>query len=98
MTIPFWRDVSVVLLVVEAFILALIPLGVLYFVNRGLQRLRAFLRPIFRRTRARVQQVERVTFQVSELIVTPIIAIYALASRVRRIILTMAGFPRGGVR
>ena len=98
MTIPFWRDVSVVLLAVEAFVLILIPLVALYFANKGLRRLRSFLRPIFPRTRARVQQVERVTAQAGELIVAPIIATYALAARLRCIVLTMSGLPRGGIR
>jgi len=98
MTIPFWRNISIVLLAVEAFVLVLIPLVTLYFANRGLHRLRSFLRPIFPRTRDRVQQVERVTAQVGELIVAPIIAVYALAVRLRCMVLTMAGLPRGGIR
>ncbi len=98
MTIPFWRDVSVVLLAVEAFVLALIPLAALYFASRGLRQFRSFLRPLFPQTRVRVQQVERITVQGSELIVAPIIAFYALTAYLQRILLTMAGLPRGGIR
>ena len=47
MTISFWRDVSVVLLVVEALIFALVPLVVLYFTNKGFRRLRSLLQPLF---------------------------------------------------
>jgi len=94
MTIPFWRNVSIVLLAAEAFILTLFPLVAFYFANRGLRRLRSFLRPIFPQTRARVQQVERVTALSSELIVAPIIAAYALAARLQRIVLVMVGLPR----
>lgn len=98
MTIPFWRNVSVVLLAVEAFVLALVPLVALYFANKGLWRLRSSLRHIFPRTRERVQQVERVTVRIGELIVAPIIAIYALAARFRCMVLTLAGLARGGIR
>ena len=98
MTIPFWRNVSIVLLAVEAFVLALIPLVALYFANKGLRQFRSFLPPIFPRMRARVQQVERVTVRVGELIVAPIIAIYAMATCARRTASAMVGFPKGGIR
>lgn len=97
MTIPFWRNVSIVLLAAEAFVLVLLPLVALYFANRGLRRLRSFLQPIFPQARARVQQVERATTLASELIVAPIIAAYALAARLQRIVLVMVGFSRRGV-
>ncbi|MEA3345412.1 MAG: hypothetical protein U9Q78_04095 [Chloroflexota bacterium] len=97
MTIPFWHNVSLVLLVVEAFLLALIPLVVLYFVNRGLRQFRSSLRPFSLQVRMRAQQVEQVTAQVGELIVAPIIAIYALGARLHRILRTIAGLPRKGI-
>jgi hypothetical protein len=97
-SIPLWRDISVVLLSVEVFVLSLIPLVVLYFANKGLWRLGSSLRPIFARARARVRQVETVTARVTEVIVAPIIAVYALAARLRRIVVTMGGLPGGGVR
>ena len=98
MDIPLWRDVSAVLLAVEAFVLALIPLGVLYFANKVLRELRSSLRPLFPRARARVQQVEWYTAQTGELIVAPIIAVYALVARLRSIAGTMAGLERGDTR
>lgn len=96
MNIPFWRDVSLVLLAVEAFALALIALVASYFASKGLLRVRSFLRPLFPRIRSRVQQIERIMVQVGEVVVAPIIAIYVLAARVGRTALAIAGLPRGG--
>ena len=96
MNIPFWRDVSLVLLIAEAFVLALIPLVAFYFSSKGVRRLRASLQPLFPRVRARAQQVERITVRLGELVVAPIIAIYVLATRVWRVALAIVGLPRGG--
>ena len=96
MNIPFWRNVSAVLLAAEAFVLALIPLVAFYLAGKGVLRLRFFLRPLFLRIRARVQQVERITVWLGELVVAPIIAIYVLAARVWGIALAIAVLPRGG--
>jgi len=95
MSIPFWRDLSLLLLAAEVFILALIPLVALYYASRGLHRLRPPLRPFFTRIRGRAQQVERTMVRLGELIVAPIIAIYVLAARVWRFALAIAGLPRG---
>jgi len=97
MDIPLWRDISVVLLVIEAFVLVLVPLAVLYLTNRGLWRLRASLRPVFPVIRGRVEQIHADTARVADLLVTPIIAIYALASRLRTTVLTVLGLSRQGI-
>jgi len=96
--IPLWRDISVVLLALEAFVLALVPLVVLYLANRGLRRLRSAVRPAFPWIRVRVRQVESVTTHLGELVVAPIIAVYASAAGVRRTVLAMVGLSRGGIR
>jgi len=94
MGIPFWRDVSVILLVVEALVLALIPLMVLYVLNRGVWRLRCALRPVFPSVLTRVRQVERATVRLGGLVVVPIVAVYALAARMYAILLSILGLPR----
>jgi hypothetical protein len=98
MNISLWRDISVVLLALEAFILALIPLAVVYFANKGLWRLRASVRPLFRQVREYVQQVEMTTTRVAEMVVAPIMSFYALVARVRGTILTVVGLMWGGIR
>ena len=94
MTISFWRDVSVVLLVVEAFIFALVPLVVLYFTNKGFRRLRSLLQPLFPQILHRVRQVERVTVGMSGRVVTPIIVVYAWIARIRSVTLAVIGLLR----
>jgi hypothetical protein len=98
MNIPLWRDMSIVLLAIEAFVLALVPLAILYFANRGLWRLRTSLRPVFTVIRGRVEQIQVATARLAGFLVAPIIAIYALASRVRTVVLKVGGLPRGGIR
>jgi hypothetical protein len=98
MDIHLWRDISVVLLAVEAFVLAIVPLAILFVANKGLQRLRGSLRPVLPAIRARVQQVEVVTARAGELIVAPIIATYAFAARLRRVGQRVVGLPREDVR
>ena len=98
MGIPFWRDVSLVLLALEAFVLALIPLAIAYGINRGLWKLRPAVRPAFCQVRARAEQVQQATGRASEGILLPIITVHALAARVVRTLSAMAGIPRGGIR
>ena len=98
MTLPVWRDVSVVLLAVEAFVLALVPLAVLYVANKGFLRLRSSLRSLFPRVLDQARRVERITTKVSGWIVSPIIGAYGLLAHVRAVVLTIVGLPRGGVR
>ena len=98
MGFPFWRNMSAVLLALEAFILALVPLAVLYYGNKGLLRLRALLPPVFPRIRARVEQVEKVSAQTSEVVVAPIIAVYAFMARMQRTAMAIVGLPKGGLR
>lgn len=50
-------DISLILVVVEFMLLAAIPLGVLYFVVRGMHWLNAHVRPWLRRVRAGVNKV-----------------------------------------
>jgi hypothetical protein len=98
MDIALWRDISVVLLVIEAFAMALVPLAILYLANRGLWRLRDSLRPVFPAIRGCVEQVQSNTARVADLLVGPIIAIYALASRLRTTVLTVLGLSRQGIQ
>ncbi|MBI4789898.1 MAG: hypothetical protein HY782_22935 [Chloroflexi bacterium] len=39
-----WRDIAIVLLVIEAFIMALVPGAILFFIVKGLRALRRWLR------------------------------------------------------
>ena len=97
MTIPFLRDVSVVLLALEAFVIGLVPLAVLYVAAKALHQVPQSIRPVLRQLRAQVEQVQTITHQVSELIVAPIIAMYCLVTRVRSFIMAVIGLLPGGI-
>jgi hypothetical protein len=44
MTLPLWRDIALVFLIIQAFILALIPGIAFYFANKGLRFALTWLR------------------------------------------------------
>jgi hypothetical protein len=98
MDIPLWRDISILLLVAEAFVLALVPMAAVYLVNMGLRQLRNSLQSVFPPILLRVLQAELVTVRASELLVKPIIATYSLAARVLRVSQVIVGLPWGGPR
>jgi hypothetical protein len=95
LSIPFWRDVSVVLLGLEAFIRGLVPLAVLYYAGKGVRDVRGSLRPAFLAVRVRMQKVETATARVAGLVVTPIIASYGFAAQVHGVICSLVGLPDG---
>ena len=83
MGIPFWRDAAIVILAVELFIFALLPLAILFVLNRLMWQARSSVRPIFPQALGRVQEVEWLTAGVGEAIVSRIISVYAMAARIR---------------
>jgi hypothetical protein len=83
MGIPFWRDAAIVVLAVELFIFAVLPLAVLFILNRLMWQARSSVRPIFPQVLGRVREAEWLTVGVSDVIVSRIIWVYALAARIR---------------
>jgi len=54
-----WRDASLILLALEAFILGLLPLAILYLANRGMRWLLRRARPVFAVVRGKADTVEQ---------------------------------------
>ncbi|HID87826.1 MAG TPA: hypothetical protein EYP55_10700 [Anaerolineae bacterium] len=83
-TLVIWRNVALLLLIVEAFLLSLPLLAALFFSIRGMRQLRARMVPYFPPVRTRVSQVERATVLVSRGLVTPPILAISLATGLLR--------------
>jgi hypothetical protein len=98
MDILFWRNVAIVILAVEVFVCALVPLAILYILNRLVWQMRSALRALFPRTLERLQQAEWITVGVSEAVTPPIISGYALAARVRATAWSLYGMLREHTR
>jgi hypothetical protein len=83
MNLPFWRDVALVLLIIEAFIMGLLPLVILYFAIKGMNWLTSKARHYLPLARSYVTRVEEVTKRTSEIASLPLIKSYASIAYVR---------------
>ena len=68
-----WRDISVVFIIFETFILLLVPLGVLYFALRGMQWVRRKLAALLQSARQSVATVPGRAEQISRRISDPVV-------------------------
>ena len=71
--VALWRDVALILLVAEGFILILPALFLLVYAFRGLRQARAVLLPALTSAQKRTEQVERGIHTFSSFLVSPII-------------------------
>jgi hypothetical protein len=79
-----WRDLAVVLLALEAFVLSLIPAAILYLSVRGMSRVLRGFRTFAPRVQDYFRKASQVADQISRRAVAPIIAVYAATAQVRR--------------
>jgi hypothetical protein len=78
------RDLALILLIVEAVILALPLLIIPFYILRYFPRLRAPIRPNLRLVRQKTEQVERVTKTVTGAAIWPFLWTAATAAALRR--------------
>jgi len=90
MDLAFWRDLSVVLLCLEGFIMLLIPGAIFFFSIKGLRALERKMREVSPKVQGVFRQVNRVTEQVTDKIAAPIIKISGANAQLR-------GMRRGAV-
>jgi hypothetical protein len=69
------RDVALVVLIAQAFVLALVPAAAFYYAIRGIIALRRWLEPVIPAAQDRLARVAQSTYEVSDRIVRPIIAL-----------------------
>ena len=78
-----WRDASLIFLSLQAFILLLVPVVILYFMNRGAHWLLVRVRPAFALVREKVDDASAIVAAVCAKIASPFIAGRALISGVQ---------------
>ena len=83
-TLAIGRDLAVILLIVEAAILALPLLIIPFLILRYLPRVKAPIKPNLRKVRQRTVQVERVTKVVMGMAVQPFLWTAAMTAALRR--------------
>jgi hypothetical protein len=81
MDLAFWRDLSVVLLCLEAFVLLLIPGALFFLLLKGLRALEQKMREFSPKVQGVFRQVNRVTRQVTDKIAEPVIKVSAATAR-----------------
>lgn len=88
------RDIALVILIVEAFVLSLVPLTLFYFGIRGMQALRRKLDPLFPTLQDRLRSIAHGTRNVSERMVRPFIALSCLRAQAQGTIQALIGTGR----
>lgn len=83
MNLGFWRDLSVVLLCLEGFVLLLIPGAILFFSVKGMNALDRKLHAIFPKVQGVFGQVNRITRQVTDKVAEPVIKASAMTAQVQ---------------
>lgn len=88
-TLATARDLALILLIVEAFVLALPLVIIPFYILRYLPRVRAPIRPNLRIARQRTEQVETVTKAVMGTIALPFLWSAAVCAALKRGLLYM---------
>ena len=84
MSLANWRDLSVVLLAIEAFMISLVPAVMLFFCVRGISWLLKQLRAYAPKVQDYFRQGAQIAEDVSQKIAAPFFAVGAAAAQVRR--------------
>ncbi len=85
MDLAFWRDLSVILLCLEAFIMALIPGAIFFFSIKGLRLLEKKLREVSPKVQGVFDKVDQTARQISDKAASPFIAASATKAQVKAI-------------
>jgi Na+-transporting methylmalonyl-CoA/oxaloacetate decarboxylase gamma subunit len=83
-TLADWRDLAVVLLALEAFVLSLLPAAIFYLAVRGMSAALRKFRPLASQVQGYFRQAAQTADQLSRRAVAPIIAVNAAAAQVGR--------------
>lgn len=83
MGLAFWRDLSIVLLSLEAFVLMLIPGALFFFSLKGLRAIETKMLEISPKVQGVFRQANLKTNQVSDKLAAPFIAASAANARVK---------------
>ncbi len=92
-TLAFWRDLSIVLLCLEAFILMLIPGAILFFAQKYLRQFRHWLRLPLLRVQVYTLRVQQLTMRATDGIARVPIAMHMLGTQARVTVKHLARNP-----
>jgi hypothetical protein len=84
-TIALLRDISVVIIALEVFVICLVPGVILFFIVKGLfwvERKIKYFAPL---VQYRFRQVADITEKTSQKVAAPVMSVNASAARVRRV-------------
>lgn len=84
MTLAHWRDLAVILLVIEAFIISLIPGIILFFAVRGMLWVIHKLRGVAPTVQGYFRKAATISEQASQRVAAPVIATSATLAQVNR--------------
>lgn len=99
MTLANWRDLAVILLAIEAFVIALLPGIVLFFAIRGMSWVIRKLRATAPTVQGYFRKAATISEQASQRVAAPFVGTSATLARVRggRSALAASLRPRKGV-
>ncbi len=75
MDLDFWRDISIIWLALQLFVILILPLAATYFAVRGMHVALRKLPPLFHTAQEYSRKVRSTTETVAEKTVTPIIEV-----------------------
>lgn len=84
MNLAAWRDLSIILLVIETLFMVIAAGAVLYLLNRGMGKLHRVVRQYAPIAQEHLWRVARVSRQVSDKIVVPVIRVETTNAQTRR--------------
>ena len=83
-TIHLLRDISVVILAIPVIVFMIIPIGALFFVNKGVSSLLKMMRRYAPEVQSRFRQAAEMAEFGSQKVAGPVIATEAFGSRIQR--------------
>ncbi|MGC8780536.1 MAG: hypothetical protein ACP5UQ_06695 [Anaerolineae bacterium] len=94
MNLAAWRDVAVILLVIQTLVVVVVGGAVLYLLNRGMARLRRAVGRYAPVAQARLRQVADISERISTQAAAPIIQVAATGAQVRSWLVSLRSFIR----
>lgn len=83
-TINLLMDIAVIIIAIQLFVFLVIPIGLLFLVNKGVGALPKLMRRYAPLVQFRFRQAAEIAEQASQKVAAPIIAAEAFSSRVER--------------
>jgi hypothetical protein len=86
MSLPLWRDLAAILLIIELIVLVLPFLVLSYFALKGLLAVKRYVRQFMPKVGGVFLSVENATDRAARVVVAPVIAIYSYTAFGRSIV------------